>query len=386
MPGTSRTVTVPGTLTDARKARARLQLAGRPQPEPEPVDVWTLRELAAAFLRAREGVLAGATIYSYEEAYRLRIDPILGSVLLIDLTAERLEGWWREVREHATSRTVARHALEAIRAILRAGVEWGRLPADPSSRLRLPSKPTHEEAPAERALSAEQLARLFADGAASLPTETLLRIAGEAGLRRGEIIGLRWTDVDLQGRRVRVRRSVWRDRVAGARSVEKPTKGRRARVVPITPTLAGLLGELYAERVVVAGGDAAGYVWPGRDGGPMAQDTPTQTTERAMKRAGLLDEGKALSTLHGLRHTAGSLMLAAGTPLIVVSRVLGHADVQVTAQVYAHLTDDDQINSAADALERAVNGRTVRDTVRGDAVADKNAKGKPIPRGVPSGS
>jgi integrase len=69
---------------------------------------------------------------------------------------------------------------------------------------------------------------------------------------------------------------------------------------------------------------------------------------RAMIRAGLVDDsGTPLVTLHGLRHTCGSILLARGVHLIVVSRHLGHADPNITARVYAHLLSDSQLDQAA---------------------------------------
>jgi len=70
----------------------------------------------------------------------------------------------------------------------------------------------------------------------------------------------------------------------------------------------------------------------------MHEHTPTQMCVRALRRAGLVDAlDEPLVTLHGLRHTCASIMLMRGVPLTVVSRRLGHADVNITARVYAHL-------------------------------------------------
>ena len=83
----------------------------------------------------------------------------------------------------------------------------------------------------------------------------------------------------------------------------------------------------------------------------MNAHSPNQSLARALGRAGLVDaDGVPLVTPHGLRHTAASLMLAAGVPLIVVSRQLGHANPNVTAQVYAHLLADSQLDEAAAAF------------------------------------
>ena len=88
--------------------------------------------------------------------------------------------------------------------------------------------------------------------------------------------------------------------------------------------------------------------------------SPNQALARTLRRAGLVDgEGVPLVSPHGLRHTAASLMLAAGVPLIVVSRQLGHANPNITAQVYAHLLGDEQLDQAAACFRGAGAGGAV---------------------------
>lgn len=191
----------------------------------------------------------------------------------------------------------------------------------------------------------DELARLLRSCTGSLRTETMIRAMAESGLRRGEVIGLRWEDVDLASLRLHVRRSV--SDVHGIRQ-ERTTKGKRARRVAIS---AGFSARLAAWKTASGGQQAAGYVWPGREGAPMNAHSPNQALARVVRRAGLVDANGAPSvTPHGLRHTAASLMLAAGVPLIVVSRQLGHANPNVTAQVYAHLLADSQLDEAAAAF------------------------------------
>jgi hypothetical protein len=108
------------------------------------------------------------------------------------------------------------------------------------------------------------------------------------------------------------------------------------------------------------GADASGYVWPGRDGGPMSADSPGQALERVCDRAGLVENPKPARakseaprpfvSFHGLRHTAASIVLAGGVPLLVVSRQLGHRNPNVTAEVYAHLLHDAQLDEAMSAF------------------------------------
>ena len=129
---------------------------------------------------------------------------------------------------------------------------------------------------------------------------------------------------------------------------EKTVKGRRSRKVAISEATAALFADWYAESVTRGDADPRGYVWPGSGGGPLHAHSPTHAVKRATTRAGLVDEdGKPLVSLHGLRHTCGSILSARGVPLIVVSRHLGHADPNSTAHVYAHLLSDTQVEQAA---------------------------------------
>lgn len=374
-PGSTRTVTFHGTISEARAERHRLRAAGR-----QVIDTadQTLHQLAVDYLRAKAPHLAPSTIARRASSYRLYVAPHLGALELHRVTRERLELWLADLLAAGVSADACKRALEVVRVALAAGVEWGRLRANPARGLRPPKAPTCDPV-AARVLTPEQLDRLFA--ATRRPhLETMLRMAGEAGLRLGEIIGLRWGDVDLAGRRVTVARAVWQESGRnGAPPTKhiKPPKGRRARKVAISRALAARLADWYERSVIRDGRDATGWVWPGRDGGPMDDSTPGQALARVMRRAGLVDDdGRPLVTFHGLRHTAASIMLAHGVPLIVVSRQLGHADPNVTARVYAHLLSDAQLDLAAGAFDRAAD--TVAETVAEPPAPDENRMPKRV--------
>ncbi len=352
-PGRSRSVTMTGAVAEARAARRRLLAEGRPAAPVAAVERGTLDEFAGHFFRARSAVLAPSTIAGYEHGYRANVSPALGALDLGDVTRERLEVWIAEL-----STTRSRHAVwkahTALRSILKSAVEWERIPSNPATGLRLPKKTPGEDAAAARVLTVEQLAMLLG-ATGRVRVETMFRVAGEAGLRAGEVVGLRWPSVDLVGRRLTVERSVWQEAGrdgAPPRRIVKGTKSGRSRRVAISATFAARLAGWYAESVVEGGADAAGYVWPGRDGGPMDSSTAGQALARVLRRAGLVDRnGRPLITFHGLRHTAASIMLAHRVPLIVVSRQLGHANPNITAQVYAHLLSDAQLDDAAAVFE-----------------------------------
>jgi integrase len=347
-PGITRAVTVRGSVSQARAERRRLQAAGRPvavAAVPDPSPTLSVNALAEQWIHTRSGVLAPNTLAVVEVDLRLRIAPVLGDTSANEVTRQRVEELVADLIRQGASVRMVRGAVSTLRRLLQAAVDWGLIANNPARRVRLPAPETHTRQAHERVLSMAELSVLVSSCRGSLRTETMVRAMAEAGLRRGEVIGLRWEDVDLAGRRVHVRRSV--SDVHGLRR-ERTTKGKRSRRVAISE---GLVERLDKWRTRSGDERATGYVWPGTAGQPMNAHSPNQSLARVLRRAGLTDsDGVPLVTPHGLRHTAASLMLAAGVPLIVVSRQLGHANPNVAAQVYAHLLADSQLDEAAAAF------------------------------------
>lgn len=373
-PGSVTSVTVVAGIAEARAERRRRLAAGRPKAVATGPE--TLTDFFATYMRLAERTLAPGTLYTYDECFRLRIHPALGDLSLTEITRERVAAFVNELASQASSTRIVTKTIEALSACLASAVHWGRIPSNPcvdvrADRVRVDADgDKYRGAQERRVLSAPELLQLFAANQ-NPRILSMLRTAAEAGLRRGELIGLRWPDVDLETGRIQVRRSVWQNRTHGGRKIEKPCKGRAGRVVPIGDSLCRALADWYGISVIERGGPADGYVWPGRHGGPMAADSPSQAVQRALWRANLVDErGDPLVTLHGLRHGCGSLMLMAGAQLIAVSRLLGHADVRVTAEVYAHLvSSDDQLRAACDALSTLLTPAAGEDPV-GKAVIE----------------
>jgi integrase len=282
-------VTIAGTVAEARAERRRLMAEGRPAAAVA-VEPGTLDELAALYFRAKAPALAPSTVKAYDEAYRHRVSPGLGALDLTAITRERVEVWLAGLSSGSSPHAI-RKAVAALRAILKTAAEWGRIPSNPAAGLRLPKVDPARPA-SGRVLGAPELRALYA-ATDRARVETMLRVAGEAGLRLGEVVGLRWPDVDLAGCRVTVERSVWQE--AGragwppTRIVKRPKSGRSRRVA-ISAEFAARLADWYARSVVEGGADATGYVWPGRAGGPMDASTPGQTLGRVLERAGLVDD------------------------------------------------------------------------------------------------
>jgi len=145
----------------------------------------------------------------------------------------------------------------------------------------------------------------------------LALIGGDAGLRRGEIIALEWTDVDLRRGLLTVERSEWKGKIT-------ETKGMKYRVVPMTKRLLKALAahrHLRGERVLYA-----------EDGKPVSAKVLQKWIAKAQKRAGL----RASGALHILRHTFCSHLAMRGAPALSIQRLAGHEDMGTTLG-YMHL-------------------------------------------------
>jgi integrase len=165
----------------------------------------------------------------------------------------------------------------------------------------------------------------------------LFEIAVLTGLRRGELCGLRWSDVDLAAGKITVRRS--RVTVRG-RVLEQATTKTRAglRTVPLSDAAVGALlsWQLRQGEETEAAAEAwrtEGHVFTMEDGRALDPSYVTRLFS-TLRRKG--EELPPLS-FHGLRHCAASLMLASGADIAVVSKLLGHASIAITADVYGHL-------------------------------------------------
>jgi integrase len=162
------------------------------------------------------------------------------------------------------------------------------------------------------------------------PMHLPLTVAAHTGLRRSEILALRWSDVDLDAGRLRVQQAA---SFQGRIVVLAETKTKNAkRTVSMGPTLVNLLREAKAEQaarrlVMGAGWRDTGLVVDNADGSPVHPERLTQYFDRLANRQGL--EGV---TLHALRHFAISTWLRAGVPVLVVSRMAGHAKASFTIE------------------------------------------------------
>ncbi|MEU7385009.1 site-specific integrase, partial [Streptomyces sp. NPDC042207] len=156
------------------------------------------------------------------------------------------------------------------------------------------------------------------------------------GLRKGELLGLRWEDLDLAGGTANIRRTLQRTNSGGLTPLPTKTKSSERRIALPTPCLRSLeqhRDRQFQEREAAgAGWEDSGYVFTRPDGAPIEGSTLTRHFNTLLRQARL-----RRIRFHDLRHSAATLLLEQGVELIVIKELLGHAHIGVTATVYAHV-------------------------------------------------
>ena len=181
-------------------------------------------------------------------------------------------------------------------------------------------------------LSADQLAAFLLEAKHSGVFE-MYYIELATGLRRGELLGLKWEDIDFTAQMLRVRRQVGR---VNGEVREAPLKTKNAyRTISLGTDAMGILKQQREKQ------PSSSYVFPGPTGGPIAPDSVLHMLHRVLDRAGLPE-----IRFHDLRHTFATLALQNGVDVKTVSGMLGHFSAGFTLDTYAHVTTAAQKKAA----------------------------------------
>lgn len=285
------------------------------------------------------------TYERYESIVRVHLIPTLGRVKLKALSPAHVRGLYREKLDAGLAPGSVLHIHRTLSKALKQAVMDGLIPRNAAAPVK-PPRPRREEI---RPLGREQVRALF-EAASGDHLEALYILAVTAGLRRGELQGLKWEDVDLEAGTLQVRRTLSEPKGGYIFEAPKSGKGRQIRLTQrATEALRSHRKRQLEERMERGAlWSDHGLVFPSSIGTPFLGGNLNRTFKPLLQRAGL-----PKIRFHDLRHTCATLLLRQGVNPKFVQELLGHADISLTLNVYSHVLPD-MGDAAAGAMDAAL--------------------------------
>jgi integrase len=282
----------------------------------------------SGLVRTKSGDLyKPSALRGYEQAMRDRVLPDLGGARLSEIRRVDVQDLVDRLQAQGLDASTIRNAIAPLRAVYRRAFTRGEVAVNPTAGLELPAVRGRRD----RIASPDEAAKLLA--AVPVGDRALWATAMYAGLRRGELMGLRWDDVDLAAGRIRVERS-WDPK----EGIIAPKSAAAVRTVPIAAVLRDFLDEhrLRTSRT---------------DGLVFGRSSETPFDARALaRRAETAWKAHEPISLHECRHTFASLMIAAGVNAKALSSYMGHSSITITLDRYGHLMPGNE-DAAAELLD-----------------------------------
>jgi integrase len=314
---------------------------------PTPDERVTVKELLDRwFADVLRHQVAPVAVDNYRAVAQHHIVPALGRKRLSKLTAADVDALMSRKLDDGYSVSTVRRIRAVLSQALTQGERWGLLVRNVAAVTRGPRQ-TRQEG---RSMSIEE-ARVLLESLEGHRLAAMYATMLGLGLRRGEALGLKWTDIDFAKRTVSVRRALKRENGTLVLGDVKTSGSRRVLTMP-SPVSDGLRAHRArqaSERL--AAGESwrdSGLVFTTQIGSPLDPRNIYRDFVTVAQRAGI---GRWHP--HELRHSAASIMLAQGVPIEVVSNVLGHSSIRMTADVYGHIQQS-QRDAAADAMTAAI--------------------------------
>jgi integrase len=311
----------------------------------------TVEQFLGSWLEAKQGTVRPGTWTRYEELVRLHVNPKLGKRRLARLKPDQLQQFYTELQSSRSPATLLKvHRM--LHSAFQLAVRWDAMPQNITELVIAP--PTRQRHEFDT-FTIEQ-ARSFLKAVRGDRLEALYVLAITTGMRQGELLGLRWQDVDLERRQLQLVRQL------------KTRQSRRAVVLPQLAATA-----LVDHRVRQAAEreqqgvlwEDHGLVFPNTVGRPL---NPHNLRQRSffplLARADL-----PRIRFHDLRHSCATLLLSEGVHPKIVSDLLGHSQIGITLDLYSHVTATMQA-VAAEAMGRLLgdqDGYKTTDDERGEA-------------------
>jgi integrase len=307
------------------------------------IAIW-LRDYAETNVRAR-------SLESYRDTIRRELIPAFGGLELQQLTAQHVRALMAKMTGRGLAPATVNRAYRLLHEILACAVKWEYVVRNVSQGVDPPRQVRREM----RTLDADGVRRLF-DAFAGHKILPFVQLAVWTGMRRSELGGLRWRDVDLENATIRVVQGI--HRLRGGTYITEPPKSERGRRSIALPLSA--VDMLRAYRRTQSTIDPERLVFSSSDGTPWSPDQVTQSFLWRARRTGF--DGLRL---HDLRHTSATLLFSRNVHPKVVQERLGHHSVALTLDTYSHTLPGMQ-GAAAQILDDILATAEVR---RDDAVS-----------------
>jgi integrase len=267
-----------------------------------------------------------STARSQASHLRYHVVPALGSKRLDEITLEAQQSFVARLSKSLKRKTLL-NVLQTLSVVLNTAKSWGYVTEGMSlKRLTLPPRGAHVAA---RFFSAEEARRIIA--AAPEPYATIYAVAAMTGLRAGELLGLKVSDIDFTQNLIFVQRSLWNGQL------QAPKSQTSVRVIPIPESLAKRLARFVSQWKP----NTLELLFATRIGTPIDASKCTQRKlQPLLKKLGIQKAG-----LHAFRHTCASLLVSQGASLRIAQQQLGHSDPRITLAVYSHVIGDSHMQA-----------------------------------------
>ncbi|MDO8879992.1 MAG: site-specific integrase [Coriobacteriia bacterium] len=327
----------------------------------------TVKTYLETWLATKKATVKLTTWKRYDSLIRTSIEPALGPVRLCDLSRDHIERYMASCYEEQSTRhtdakvspKTIRNRLGVLASAMRRAERDGLIARSPLEGVDLPKRRRPE-----LVVMREEDAAALLEAVEGSDIEVLAWTALHTGARLGELLALRWRDVDLSADTIHIARTLVEDKTSGDDwyYFTSPKSGR-TRTIELDPeTVARLKAhkKTVAEQRLKVGAAwrtldlVFPNVWQQRQVAPGTPLRPTTAT-RIFRR--IADDAELEGVrFHDLRHAHATFALRAGQNPLVVSRRLGHADVQTTLSIYAHVLPGDDMSAAvavADVIQKA---------------------------------